>query len=399
MNDVEYVLEKLSLFNEIPIAGIGEQNRLIIYNGSLFDAEGFYRENQDLWKQLLDRSEEMEEPVLLVESEIFAYALLGNDKQQGKYLIGPVPLGKVSRAEIWSYRNIRKYMVSGYLTDGMRFDQFLSELGLAYYAVYHRQMDTEKLLAENGISKDDWKINEYDYLSYRFSRNERKHNENVYLMEKQWLEWVKSGGDPGKLTPGMSNYAITGDMAQNSLKQQEYTCVCMITLLTRTAVEAHVTPAEAYDISDLYLQKLEKCKDQMSIAAVAQNALNAFLDSIRHAKETSDTPSYIIACKDYIAQHRTDDLKIGDIASVVGLSHSYLAQKFKEYEGITLQQYVIREKVRAAANLIKYSDFSLSEIADYLGFSSQSHMGTYFKKEYGMTPNEYRNKYKVVEFS
>lgn len=50
MNDVEYVLEKLSLFNEIPIVGIGEQNAMVLCNGSLFDAEGFYRENQDLWK-------------------------------------------------------------------------------------------------------------------------------------------------------------------------------------------------------------------------------------------------------------------------------------------------------------------------------------------------------------
>ena len=152
MNDVEYVLEKLSLFNEIPIVGIGEQNAMVLCNGSLFDAEGFYRENQDLWKQLLGRSEEMEEPVLLVESGIFAYALLKNDDQKGKCLIGPVPLGKMSRAELWSYRNIRKYMVSGYQMDGMRFDQFLSELGLVYYAAYHRQMDTEKLLEDNGIS-------------------------------------------------------------------------------------------------------------------------------------------------------------------------------------------------------------------------------------------------------
>lgn len=87
MNDVEYVLEKLSLFNEIPIVGIGEQNAMVLCNGSLFDAEGFYRENQDLWKQLLGRSEEMEEPVLLVESGIFAYALLKNDDQKGKCLI------------------------------------------------------------------------------------------------------------------------------------------------------------------------------------------------------------------------------------------------------------------------------------------------------------------------
>ena len=72
------------------------------------------------------------------------------------------------------------------------------------------------------------------------------------------------------------------------------------------------------------------------------------------------------------------------------MSHSYLTKKFKEYEGITIQQYIISEKLKAAANMLKYSDASISEIAEYLSFASQSHMGQYFKKAYQMTPKEYR---------
>lgn len=164
-------------------------------------------------------------------------------------------------------------------------------------------------------------------------------------------------------------------------------------------MEAGVPSGEAYSLSDMYLQKLEKCKDQMAVQNLLNNVNETFIACIRRVKDQSNKPSYITTCKDYIAQHRTDDIRVSDLADCVGMSHSYLSRKFKEEEGITIQQYILKERIKAAANLIKYSDASLSEIAEYLHFTSQSHMGSHFKQEYGMTPNEYRKKYKIVEFS
>ena len=66
---------------------------------------------------------------------------------------------------------------------------------------------------------------------------------------------------------------------------------------------------------------------------------------------------------------------------------------------MTIQQYILKEKINAAANMLRYSNFSLTEIADYLNFTSQSHLGQCFKKEYHMTPRQYREKFRVREFS
>ena len=90
---------------------------------------------------------------------------------------------------------------------------------------------------------------------------------------------------------------------------------------------------------------------------------------------------------------------MAELAKIAGISHSYLSKQFREYEGMTLQQYILKEKVDAAANMLRYSTFSISEIADYLSFTSQSHLGQCFKKEYHMTLREYREKYRVREFS
>ena len=62
-------------------------------------------------------------------------------------------------------------------------------------------------------------------------------------------------------------------------------------------------------------------------------------------------------------------------------------------ENITLTDFILKEKVKLARNLLSYSPYSYIEIATYLGFSSQSHLGKVFKKYTGMTMRQYREKY------
>ena len=67
----------------------------------------------------------------------------------------------------------------------------------------------------------------------------------------------------------------------------------------------------------------------------------------------------------------------------------------KSWEGISMKQFILREKIRLCKNIPTYSPYSYSAIAAYLGFSSQSHLGKLFKKETGMTLGDYRLKYGV----
>ena len=50
----------------------------------------------------------------------------------------------------------------------------------------------------------------------------------------------------------------------------------------------------------------------------------------------------------------------------------------------------MKERCEHAANMLKYTDYSIAVIAEYFCFSTQSHFGKQFKKVYGMTPKEYR---------
>jgi AraC-like DNA-binding protein len=97
-----------------------------------------------------------------------------------------------------------------------------------------------------------------------------------------------------------------------------------------------------------------------------------------------------ISLKQYIEKNLRKNLQVGDIAPAIGLSRTYLSRLFHQAEGITVQQYIQKEKCRHAAQMLQYTDYSISQIALYFSFSSQSYFGSCFQTWYGMTPNAYR---------
>lgn len=68
--------------------------------------------------------------------------------------------------------------------------------------------------------------------------------------------------------------------------------------------------------------------------------------------------------------------------------YNYLSNLFSSVEGITLEQYIIRQKIEKVKELLFYDELTLSEIADKLGYSSVAHLSAQFKKITGFTPSE-----------
>ena len=75
------------------------------------------------------------------------------------------------------------------------------------------------------------------------------------------------------------------------------------------------------------------------------------------------------------------------------LSRTRLSVKFKEETGMTLTDFILKEKTEEAKRLLRYTDKTLPAISAYLGFSSQSHFSRVFRKYAECSPSEYRKKY------
>jgi YesN/AraC family two-component response regulator len=67
--------------------------------------------------------------------------------------------------------------------------------------------------------------------------------------------------------------------------------------------------------------------------------------------------------------------------------YNYLSNLFSSVEGTTLEQYIIRQKIERAKELLFYDELTLSQIADRLGYSNVAHLSAQFKKVTGLTPS------------
>jgi len=84
------------------------------------------------------------------------------------------------------------------------------------------------------------------------------------------------------------------------------------------------------------------------------------------------------------------DLTVENIAAHVQLSTNYLRNIFKEHMGITLSKYITDKKIQYACKILVETDHSIQSICEQLDFTSANYFYTYFKKNTGMTPNQYR---------
>ncbi len=78
------------------------------------------------------------------------------------------------------------------------------------------------------------------------------------------------------------------------------------------------------------------------------------------------------------------------ISKEIGYDYSYLSNLFSSVEGITIEKYIINQKIEKAKELLVYNELTLNEISYQLGYSSVQHLSNQFKKVTGLTPSHFK---------
>lgn len=74
----------------------------------------------------------------------------------------------------------------------------------------------------------------------------------------------------------------------------------------------------------------------------------------------------------------------------IGYEYSYLSHLFSAIEGMTIEKYVIAQKIEKVKEYLLYGELTLSEIAWRLGYSSTQHLSNQFKQVMGLTPGDFK---------
>ncbi len=183
-----------------------------------------------------------------------------------------------------------------------------------------------------------------------------------------------------------------GKLSENPLQNIRYHFVVTMAMITRYCVHAGLEQEKAYNLSDFYILKMDKCRSIEEISKLHDAMCIELVTLMNDVRKSQILSKPIVLCLDYIYSHMHYRITINEVAEYLKLSESYLSRLFKKEMGMPFSRYVMELKIEKAMNLLQFSDYSISEISYYLSFSNESHFIQTFQKFTGETPLKFRRK-------
>ena len=222
----------------------------------------------------------------------------------------------------------------------------------------------------------------------RDSENREKHT--PYAAEIRLFSCVQQG-DIERLLEELQNLdsvLVTGKLSEDNVKNSKYLAVSTVTLATRYAIQGGLDEKTAYGFSDESIMVIDGADSSSRVFALVAQRIMQLTDMVKKSKLKPKQSPHVKRCICYINENLNEKITVSSLAALCDVSADYLSHVFKEEMGENLSSYILRVKLEAAKDMIANKK-SNREICDKLGFSSQPHFVTAFKKYCGMTPGEY----------
>lgn len=207
-----------------------------------------------------------------------------------------------------------------------------------------------------------------------------------------WSEWIKQGDKKRLLSESrqfLESWKQVEGLSTKSL-QQFYLSFLQMVLHT-----LHQKGLRANEIFSDHLTPERILSATGSVKDLQDWVTDVFEKAIASIAELGSNESVVEKIKRYIATHIDQEMSRQYIADYIGLSPDYVVKLFKKETGISISDYLLKERIDLAQELLAKTDTSISNVALAVGFENFSYFSTLFKKEVSMTPQEYRKRFSL----
>ena len=190
----------------------------------------------------------------------------------------------------------------------------------------------------------------------------------------------------------LSRGITMGNLSDNTIRQIKYWAVSTIAVAIHYAILGGLDETDAFNLSDEYIRHIDSSNDiNEMLSYLSEKAIDLTYAVYNSKAIKAKSPSIKYALH-YIHIHLNEKIRIKDLAKECLLSESYLSTLFKKELGVSIHEYILKEKLNAATIMLG-DGASLSDIAYNLSFCSETHFITSFKKVFGYTPAKGRQNY------
>ena len=148
------------------------------------------------------------------------------------------------------------------------------------------------------------------------------------------------------------------------------------------------------------VQELQQCKYGYEdyIASLFNNILLLVSRQQQEGENAAtNIPEEIEAAAAYFNEHYNTKISVEQYAESLHISTNWFIRNFKQYMKISPAQYILSLRMVNAQSLLENTDYNIGEIAEIVGYENQLYFSRVFKKEYGVSPAQYRKKVKEAQ--
>lgn len=349
-------------------------------------------QDQDFEKMLLNKAN-YNFPALYFEFNSAIYGIIKTEKY-GNFILGPCSLindNHLTADKIAKEHNITKEYKVSFCT----LETFCSICSMLFHhctGVYLNWNEIITLSTFNDMIEQDVQKQINNVV---FSYQEQCKIHNPYEQEKREQDSIRHGDLEGLKKSFKETYVgEVGTLAKTPLRHSQNIAITLIALASRSAIDGGISPEIAYSISDSYILQIEDVLQPSDAIYLARQAEAYYTRLVAEHIQGLEKNSLIERCKNKIQQNICSKIRVSSLADELGVNPNYLSEKFAKEEGVSLVSYINKQKIEFSKHRLRYSDDTYGTIAYILGFSSQSHFTSVFKKITGITPKQYRDKYK-----
>lgn len=392
-NEQKYILSRLAEIFHTGVFCLREE-RLVSYEENP-EYNPVYN-NESFRFRLMQSANAQEEPVVVRDDFHMFYICV--KREDAYYMMGPLSTRVMSRTERHQFYHF--YGIDEKWEKGLHYHtlmEILQTAGLFAKLITGQEYTDQQLLDANYYVMDRAEEKQ-EQVWFDIKSEDEDVYRHTYQEERQILDAVKEGNVEEAVRLSKEMDVNIGRLGKSEKEHWRNLSIVSVTLCARAAIEGSVMPAIAYRLSGFYINKITACQDVTQILIYRNHAIEELTKRVQEQKERSHTSNYTEQCKDYIYKNYREKIYLKNIADILGISSSYLSRLFKRETGTSLQDFINDVRVERAANLLIYSEETLSGIAEYVNFPSQSYFGKIFKQKMQMTPKQYREQHKPSEF-